>query len=67
MEDLIAFGQNKFIYIPLLLWLLIQIYKIIHDLITTKKFNFKRIIRSRGNAKFSFCCCDKYCDNDWKK
>ncbi len=48
MNDLISFIQNKYIYIPILLWFFIQSYKVIHDLITTKKFNFKRIIGAGG-------------------
>ena len=39
---------NKFIYVPFILWILIQTYKVIHDLITTKKFNFKRIMGAGG-------------------
>ena len=40
--------QNKYIYVPFLLWFFIQLYKVIYDLITTKKFNFKRIIGAGG-------------------
>lgn len=43
-----SFIQNKYIYVPFLLWFLIQTYKVIYDLITTKKFNFKRIIGAGG-------------------
>ena len=39
---------NKFIYVPFILWILIQTYKVIHDLIKTKKFNFKRIMGAGG-------------------
>ena len=38
----------KYIVIPLLLWFCIQIFKVIYDLITTKKFNFKRIMGAGG-------------------
>ncbi len=48
MNDLISFIQNKYIYIPILLWFFIQSYKVIYDLITTKKLNFKRIIGAGG-------------------
>lgn len=48
MNNLIGFIQNKYIYIPLLLWFFIQLYKVIYDLITTKRFNFKRIIGAGG-------------------
>lgn len=39
---------NKYIYIPILLWLGIQLFKLIYDLVTTKKFNFKRILGAGG-------------------
>ena len=45
MNDLI---QNKYLYIPFLLWFGIQTFKVIYDLITTKKFNFKRIFGAGG-------------------
>lgn len=48
MNNLIGFIQNKYIYIPILLWFFIQLYKVIYELITTKKFNFKRIIGAGG-------------------
>ncbi len=47
-NDFIAFAQNKYIYIPFLLWFGIQLFKLIYDLVTTKKFNFKRIIGAGG-------------------
>ena len=39
---------NKCIYVPVILWVLIQTYKVIHDLIKTKRFNFKRIMGAGG-------------------
>lgn len=48
VNNLLGIIQNKYIYIPLLLWFFIQLYKVIYDLITTKKFNFKRIIGAGG-------------------
>ncbi len=48
MNDLIDFIQNKYIYIPFLLWFGIQLFKLIYDLATTKKFNFKRIMGAGG-------------------
>ena len=38
----------KYIYVPFLLWFLIQLFKVIWDLVTTKKFNFKRIMGAGG-------------------
>lgn len=40
--------NNRFLYIPLLTWFGIQLFKVIWDLITTKKFNFKRIMGAGG-------------------
>ena len=48
MNCLIEIIQNKYIYIPFLLWFFIQTYKVIFELVTTKKFNFKRIIGAGG-------------------
>ena len=42
------FIQNKYIYVPVLLWLGIQLFKLIYDLVKTKKFNFKRILGAGG-------------------
>lgn len=39
---------NKYIYVPIVLWFFIQLYKLLYDLWTTKKFNFKRIIGAGG-------------------
>ena len=67
MEQLTDFVTNKYIYIPLLVWFSIQLFKVIWDLVKTKKFNFKRILRSRWNAKFSFSCCNVPCNDDGKR
>ena len=48
MNNFIGFIQNKYIYIPFLLWFFIQTFKVIYDLIITKKFNFKRILGAGG-------------------
>ena len=48
MNTFNQFIQNKYIYIPFLLWFFIQLYKVLYDLVTTKKFNFKRIIGAGG-------------------
>lgn len=48
MEYLTNFMQNKYIYVPILSWIGIQTFKLIYDLITTKKFNFKRILGAGG-------------------
>ena len=44
----IMFITNKYIYVPMILWFAIQTFKVIYDLCTTKKFNFKRILGAGG-------------------
>ena len=44
MNGFMQFIQNKYIYVPFLLWFGIQLFKLIYDLVKTKKFNFKRIL-----------------------
>ena len=48
MNYLLEFVTNKYIYIPFSLWLGIQLFKVIWDLVTTKKFNVKRILGAGG-------------------
>ena len=48
MNDFISFLQNKYIYIPFFFFFCIQLFKVIYDLVTTKKFNFKRIMGAGG-------------------
>ena len=48
MNNLTGLIQNQYLYIPLLLWFFIQLFKVIYDLIKTKKFNFKRILGAGG-------------------
>ena len=48
MNNILGFIQNKYIYIPFFLWFAIQTFKVIYDLVTTKKFNFKRILGAGG-------------------
>ena len=40
--------NNKYLYVPLIVWFCIQLFKVIYDLITTKKLNFKRIMGAGG-------------------
>lgn len=42
------FITNKYIYIPMILWIIIQTYKVVYELYKTKKFNFKRILGAGG-------------------
>ena len=40
--------KNRFLIVPVLTWFCIQVFKVIWDLVTTKKFNFKRILGAGG-------------------
>jgi len=48
MNNLISFIQSKYIYIPFLLWFVIQLYKFLYELVKTKKLNFKRLVGAGG-------------------
>lgn len=48
MNNFMGFIQNKYVYVPILLWFFIQLFKVIYDLVTTRKFNFKRILGAGG-------------------
>ena len=48
MNTIMSIITNKYIYIPILLWFIIQTFKVIYDLITLKKLNFKRILGAGG-------------------
>lgn len=41
-------GQYKFLVTPFLVWFGIQLFKLIWDIVTTHKFNFKRILGAGG-------------------
>lgn len=40
--------RNKFIIVPFVLWLCIQIFKTVTELVVNKKFNVKRLIGAGG-------------------
>jgi len=48
MNNLQKAITNKYLYLPFLVWFCIQTFKVIYDLVTTKKFNFKRILGAGG-------------------
>ena len=48
MEVLTQLLHNKFVWTPFFTWLAIQCFKVIWDLIATRKFNFKRIMGAGG-------------------
>lgn len=47
-NNFMMFVTNKYIYVPIILWFCIQSFKLIYDLCTTQKINFKRIIEAGG-------------------
>lgn len=49
LQGIVSFIQEyKYMVVPLFVWFGIQLFKLIYDLITTKKFNFKRILQAGG-------------------
>lgn len=48
MNTFLLIITNKYIYVPIILWAVIQTFKVIYDLVKTKKFNFKRIMGAGG-------------------
>lgn len=47
-NSFMTFITNKYIYIPTILWIGIQTFKVLYELYTTKKFNFKRLLGAGG-------------------
>ena len=41
-------SDYKYLIVPFATWFFIQLFKLIYDLFTTKKFNFKRILGAGG-------------------
>lgn len=48
MNTIISMITNKYLYIPVIIWFAVQSFKVIYELIITKKFNFKRIMGAGG-------------------
>ena len=44
MNAILDIVTSKYVYIPILVWFAIQAFKVIWDLVKTKKFNFRRIL-----------------------
>ena len=40
--------EYRYLIVPFATWFSIQLFKLIYDLVTTKKFNFKRILGAGG-------------------
>lgn len=41
-------SDYKYLIVPFATWFFIQLFKLMYDLVTTKKFNFKRILGAGG-------------------
>ena len=48
MNNMLGIIQNRYIYIPFLLWFFCQTFKLLFDLIINRKFDFKRLIGAGG-------------------
>ena len=48
MNVILEIFTSKYIYVPILVWFSIQTFKVVWDLVETKKFNFKRILGAGG-------------------
>lgn len=48
MNIFIQIIENKYIIVPFFVWLAVQIFKVIYDLIVFKKLNFRRLVGAGG-------------------
>lgn len=48
MNIFIQITENKYIIVPFFVWLAVQIFKVIYDLIVFKKLNFRRLVGAGG-------------------
>ena len=48
MNTIVSIITNKYLYVPCILWFAVQTFKVMYELIKTKKFNFKRIMGAGG-------------------
>lgn len=49
IQGIVQFIQEyKYIVVPFGVWFGIQLFKLVYDLVVTKKFNFKRILQAGG-------------------
>ena len=48
MNNFEGFITNKYLILPFATWFFIQLFKLLYDLVTTKKFNFRRILGAGG-------------------
>lgn len=59
MNIIFEIAGNKCIYMPLVTWFAIQAFKVITDLVKTRKFNFKRLLGAGGmpSSHSAVVCC----------
>ena len=59
MQEIQELLQNKYLITPVFVWLGIQIFKTLWDLIKEKKFNFKRLLGAGGmpSSHSAVVCC----------
>ena len=48
MEIINDIVRNKCVYVPIILWFLIQVFKFLTELVINKKLNLKRIVGAGG-------------------
>ena len=63
MDDFMKIINNKCIYLPICLWCIIQVLKIVIEYIKTKKINFKRLVGAGGmpSSHSGIVCCLASC------
>ena len=63
MNDFMKIINNKCIYLPVCLWCVIQVMKIVIEYIKTKKINFKRLVGAGGmpSSHSGIVCCLASC------
>ncbi|MBQ9297880.1 MAG: divergent PAP2 family protein [Clostridia bacterium] len=59
MQEFQELLHNKYIIVPMFVWLGIQVFKTLWDLFKEKKFNFKRILGAGGmpSSHSAVVCC----------
>jgi len=48
VKEVLLMFENKYIYIPFLTWLAVQLFKFFYEIIITKKINFRRLLGAGG-------------------
>lgn len=61
------YTQYRYLIVPFVTWFCVQTFKVLWELATTKKFNFKRIIGAGGMPSSHTAIVCIYNHNGWKK